>query len=183
MGVCKLSKINFVWGPLKWMNEWKTCTVLKFDLVHFNGPQTKFIFYCLNKHPVYAMLYAVRYRYVTWSAVLVWMVEWSAVCCVPCAVQCVVCPWCEWSVPALISQGWVASSQLLVRCHAFLPFRSLNQISFITLFMFHCLLETYFEVPPVGGGDRWRSLRSGLAMIGDLIALIARHQDHQLLIA
>ena len=28
------------------------------------------------------MLYAVRYRYVTWSAVLVWMVEWNAVCCV-----------------------------------------------------------------------------------------------------
>ena len=34
---------------LKWR---KTCTGLKFDLVHFNGPQTKFICDSLHKHPV-----------------------------------------------------------------------------------------------------------------------------------
>ena len=30
----------------------KRCTGLKFDLVHFNGPQTKFICDSLYKHPV-----------------------------------------------------------------------------------------------------------------------------------
>ena len=37
-------------NDLKWR---KTCTGLKFDLVHFNGPQTKFIRDSLYKHPVY----------------------------------------------------------------------------------------------------------------------------------
>ena len=31
----------------------KTCTGSKFDLMHFNGPQTKFIRDSLYKHPVY----------------------------------------------------------------------------------------------------------------------------------
>ena len=35
---------------MKWR---KTCTGLKFDLEHFNGPQTKFIGDSLYKHPVY----------------------------------------------------------------------------------------------------------------------------------
>ena len=35
------------------MTKWrKTCTGLRFDLEHFNGPQTKFICDSLNKHPV-----------------------------------------------------------------------------------------------------------------------------------
>ena len=36
-------------NDLKWR---KRCTGLKFDLVHFDGPQTKFIFDSLYKHPV-----------------------------------------------------------------------------------------------------------------------------------
>ena len=36
-------------NDLKWR---KTCTGLKFDLEHFNGPQTKFIGNSLYKHPV-----------------------------------------------------------------------------------------------------------------------------------
>ena len=46
-------KINFNTtrqNDLKWR---KTCIGLKFDLVHFNGPQTKFIRDSLYKHPVY----------------------------------------------------------------------------------------------------------------------------------
>ena len=39
-------------NDLKWR---KTCTGLKFDLVHFNGPQTKFIGNSLYKHPVHTM--------------------------------------------------------------------------------------------------------------------------------
>ena len=35
----------------------KTCTGLKFDLEHFNGPQTKFICDSLYKHPVFVVLY------------------------------------------------------------------------------------------------------------------------------
>ena len=34
---------------MKWR---KKCTGLKFDLVHFNGPQTKYIGDSLYKHPV-----------------------------------------------------------------------------------------------------------------------------------
>ena len=37
-------------NDLKWR---KRCTGLKFDLVHFDGPQTKFIFDSLYKHPVH----------------------------------------------------------------------------------------------------------------------------------
>ena len=36
-------------NDLKWR---KTCTGLKFDLEHINGPQTKFICDSLYKHPV-----------------------------------------------------------------------------------------------------------------------------------
>ena len=36
-------------NDLKWRKRY---TGLKFDLVHFNGPQTKFIFDSLYKHPV-----------------------------------------------------------------------------------------------------------------------------------
>ena len=46
------TKINFNTtrqNDLMWR---KTCTGLKFDLEHFNGPQTKFIFDSLYKHPV-----------------------------------------------------------------------------------------------------------------------------------
>ena len=42
---CNTTKQN----DLKWR---KTCTGLKFDLMHFNGPQTKFIRDSLYKHPV-----------------------------------------------------------------------------------------------------------------------------------
>ena len=42
---CNTTKQN----DLKWG---KTYTGLKFDLVHFNGPQTKFIGDSLYKHPV-----------------------------------------------------------------------------------------------------------------------------------
>ena len=42
---CNTTKQN----DLKWR---KKCTVSKFDLVHFNGPQTKFIVVSLYKHPV-----------------------------------------------------------------------------------------------------------------------------------
>ena len=48
------AKINFNTtrqNDLKWR---KTCTGLKFDLMHFNGPQTKFIRDSLYKHPVNA---------------------------------------------------------------------------------------------------------------------------------
>jgi len=44
---CNTTKQN----DLKWG---KTYTGLKFDLVHFNGPQTKFICDSLYKHPVLA---------------------------------------------------------------------------------------------------------------------------------
>ena len=47
------AKINFNTtrqNDLKWR---KTCTGLKFDLEHFNGPQTKFIGNSLYKHPVH----------------------------------------------------------------------------------------------------------------------------------
>ena len=47
------AKINFNTtrqNGLKWR---ETCTGLKFDLMHFNGPQTKFIRDSLYKHPVY----------------------------------------------------------------------------------------------------------------------------------
>ena len=47
------AKINFKTtrqNDLKWR---KTCTGLKFDLEHFNGPQTKFIGDSLYKHPVF----------------------------------------------------------------------------------------------------------------------------------
>ena len=37
-------------NDLKWR---KTCTGLKFDLEHFNGPQTKFIVDSLYEHPVF----------------------------------------------------------------------------------------------------------------------------------
>ena len=46
------AKINFnntKQNDLKWR---KTCTGLKFDLEHFNGPQTKYIVDSLYKHPV-----------------------------------------------------------------------------------------------------------------------------------
>ena len=49
------AKINFNTtrqNELKWR---KTCTGLKFDLEHFNGPKSKFIRDSLYKHPV-AML-------------------------------------------------------------------------------------------------------------------------------
>ena len=42
---CNTTKPN----DLKWR---KTCTGLKFDLVYFNGPQSKFIGDSLYKHPV-----------------------------------------------------------------------------------------------------------------------------------
>ena len=42
---CNTTKQN----DLKWT---KTCTGLKFHLVHFNGPQTKFIVDSLYEHPV-----------------------------------------------------------------------------------------------------------------------------------
>ena len=44
---CNTTKQN----DLKWR---KTCTGSKLDLVHFNGPQTKFIVDSLYKHPVVA---------------------------------------------------------------------------------------------------------------------------------
>ena len=47
---CNTTKQN----DLKWR---KTCTGLKFDLVHFNGPQTKFIRDSLYKHPVFIHRY------------------------------------------------------------------------------------------------------------------------------
>ena len=37
-------------NELKWR---KTCTGLKFDLEHFNGPKSKFIRDSLYKHPVH----------------------------------------------------------------------------------------------------------------------------------
>ena len=46
------AKINFnttKQNELKWR---KTCTGLKFDLEHFNGPHTKFVRDSLYKHPV-----------------------------------------------------------------------------------------------------------------------------------
>ena len=46
------AKINFNTtrqNDLKWR---KTCIGVKFDLMHFNGPQTKFIRDSLYKHPV-----------------------------------------------------------------------------------------------------------------------------------
>ena len=43
---CNTTKQN----DLQWR---KTCTGSKFDLVHFNGPHTKFIVDSLYKHPVY----------------------------------------------------------------------------------------------------------------------------------
>ena len=42
-------------NDLKWR---KTCTGLKFDLEHFNGPQTKFICDSLYKHPVCGLKFA-----------------------------------------------------------------------------------------------------------------------------
>ena len=48
--ICE-AKINFnttKQNELKWR---KTCTGSKFDLEHFNGPQTKFIGDSLYKHP------------------------------------------------------------------------------------------------------------------------------------
>jgi len=51
------AKINFKTtrqNELKWR---KTCTGLKFDLEHFNGPQTKFIGDSLYKHPVFNTKY------------------------------------------------------------------------------------------------------------------------------
>ena len=51
------AKINFITtrqNDLKWR---KTCTGLKFDLVHFNGPQTKFIVDSLYEHPVSSFVY------------------------------------------------------------------------------------------------------------------------------
>ena len=42
---CNNTKQN----DLKWRKTW---TGLKFDLAHFNGPQTKFIGDSLYKHPV-----------------------------------------------------------------------------------------------------------------------------------
>ena len=47
---CNTTKQN----DLKWG---KTYTGLKFDLVHFNGPQTKFIVDSLYKHPVVIQSY------------------------------------------------------------------------------------------------------------------------------
>ena len=40
-------------NDLKWRNA---CTGLKFDLEHFNGPQTKFIGDSSQKHPVHYFL-------------------------------------------------------------------------------------------------------------------------------
>ena len=45
-------------NDLKWR---KRCTGLKFDLVHFDGPQTKFIFDSLYKHPVCINCKFVKY--------------------------------------------------------------------------------------------------------------------------
>ena len=44
-------------NDLKWR---KTCTGLKFDLVHFNGPQKQIIFDSLYKHPVYNTYHTVE---------------------------------------------------------------------------------------------------------------------------
>ena len=52
---CNTTKQN----DLKWG---KTYTGLKFDLVHFNGPQTKFICDSLYKHPVHS-IYTVSTKY------------------------------------------------------------------------------------------------------------------------
>ena len=52
------AKINFNntrQNDLKWR---KTCTGLKFDLEHFNGPQTKFI----GEHPVLIIYYLIIAR-------------------------------------------------------------------------------------------------------------------------
>ena len=56
------AKINFNTSrqnELKWR---KTCTGLKFDLMHFNGPQTKFIRVSLYKHPV-GLVYCYDHNY------------------------------------------------------------------------------------------------------------------------
>ena len=48
--ILKLNNCNTTrQNDLKWR---KTCTGLKLDLEHFNGPQTKFIGNSLYKHPV-----------------------------------------------------------------------------------------------------------------------------------
>ena len=46
------AKINCNTTRQNVLNWRKKCTRLKFDLVHFNGPQTKFICDSLYKHPV-----------------------------------------------------------------------------------------------------------------------------------
>ena len=45
-------KLKSILRPPDKMTWRKTCTGLKFDLEHFNGPQTKFICDSLYKHPV-----------------------------------------------------------------------------------------------------------------------------------
>ena len=54
------AKINFNTTrqyDLKWR---KTCKGLKFDLEHFNGPQTKFIGDSLYKHPVFDLIFSTH---------------------------------------------------------------------------------------------------------------------------
>ena len=46
---CKINCNTTKQNDLKWR---KTCTGLKFDLEHFNGPKSKFIRDSLYKHPV-----------------------------------------------------------------------------------------------------------------------------------
>ena len=48
----KINRNTTKQNDLKWR---KTCTGLKFDLVHFNGPQTKFIVDSLYEHPVHTV--------------------------------------------------------------------------------------------------------------------------------
>ena len=56
---CNTTKQN----DLKWG---KTYTGLKFDLVHFNGPQTKFICDSLYKHPVFFIL-TIKWHGFKWT--------------------------------------------------------------------------------------------------------------------
>ena len=74
---CNTTKQN----DLKWG---KTYTRLKFDLVHFNGSQTKFICDSLYKHPVahclrsYSWLWLLlTFSYEMWK---LWIIKWLLKC-------------------------------------------------------------------------------------------------------
>ena len=123
----KLSKINLVWGPSKCtksnfnpvhlflhsksfclvvlkLKTWKTCTRLKFDLEHFNGPQNKFILDSLYKHPVFlksitSKKYIRNQMFGTFSSVVI-TVSMSKL--INCALQQFV----QWSEITARALGW-----------------------------------------------------------------------------